>query len=54
LTPTPLNPPLQGKRIGIFRKDMSEFTGPFVESWKKIMSSTKMAEVSFLLTQCPY
>ena len=32
--------------MGIFRKDISEFTGELVEGWKKVMEETKMTEVS--------
>ncbi len=40
---------LQGKRVGIFRKDYSEFTGPLVEGWRKTVKETNMSEVGLLL-----
>ena len=50
ITPPSPPPPSQGKKLGMFRKDVGEFTGSFVESWRKAVQATKMTEVSKLVS----
>ena len=39
--------------MGVFRKDLVEFTGPLIESWRKTLRTTKMTEVSVWLHTPP-
>lgn len=42
--PPPIHP--QGKVMGVFQKDLSDFTGDFIDGWKKAVGGTKMKQVS--------
>ncbi len=43
-SPPPIHP--QGKVMGVFQKDLSDFTGDFIDGWKKAVGGTKMKQVS--------
>ena len=43
---------LQGGRIGVFTKD--NFTGDFVEGWKKVLEDTNLEMVSYITNRHAY
>ena len=44
---------LQGKVVGVFQKDETEFTGDFVEGWRSAMENTKLKQVSTCIITSP-